>query len=124
MVNLTAETWSLALDQSLRPVWHNGKDKASYAPPDDGVSFWGQQPQPSLDTIVIVGDKVKVDKWTEYTDAEGNKYYHNPTKGPSTWDKPKDFDKMKNAGNPPPPTKPKANKGGKWKYYSARKGLL
>lgn len=104
---------------------HNGKDKATYEPPDKGARFnpWGQQPQPSLDTIVIVGDKVKVDKWTEYTDAKGNKYYHNPTKGASTWDKPKDFDKKKNAGNPPPPTKPKKKKK-KGKYHSDRKGWL
>eukprot|EP00903_Cladosiphon_okamuranus_P011907 g11183.t1 len=128
MAKHTAEIWSLALDQHGRPVWHNGKDKATYEAPGKSAMFYpgafGNQLQPSTQTIVIVGDNVKEDKWKEYTDKDGNKYYHNPTKGPSTWDKPKDFDEKQRAGNPKPPEKPKPKKKKKGKYDSDRKGLL
>lgn len=66
-------------------------------------------------TVAIVGDTVKEDKWSEYKDDHGTPFYHNPAKPEeTTWEKPKDFDKEKNAGEPPPPTKPKT-KGPKYK---------
>eukprot|EP00903_Cladosiphon_okamuranus_P016569 g15286.t1 len=61
--------------------------------------------------IAIVGDTVKEDKWTEYEDKDGNKYYHNPSKpDETTWDKPEDYDKQQNAGKPAPPKSPKKKK--------------
>ena len=65
---------------------------------------------PAATTVAIVGDTVKPDKWTEYKDDKGTPYYHNPKKKETTWEKPKDFDKQKNAGKPPPPDKPKKEK--------------
>lgn len=60
-------------------------------------------------TVAIVGDTVKEDKWSEYQDDCGTPFYHNPAKPAeeTTWEKPEDFDKQKNAGEPAPPTKPK-----------------
>ncbi len=74
-------------------------------------------PPPAV-AVAIVGEKVvkKEDKWTEYKADCGTPYYHNPAKDKTTWEKPKDFDKQKNAGNPPPPTKPKPDKKKKGKY--------
>lgn len=63
----------------------------------------------SAGTVARVGDKVKVDKWTEFGEWTefGVKYYHNPAKPNETaWEKPEDFDKQKNAGKPAAPTKP------------------
>lgn len=67
---------------------------------------------PAAHTVAIVGDTAKVDKWSEYTDDKtGHKYYHNPAKpNETTWDKPKDFDKQKMAGQPAPPDKAKLKK--------------
>lgn len=67
---------------------------------------------PAAHSVTVVGDKVKPDEWTEYTDDDsGKKYYHNPAKKETTWEKPEDFDKMKNAGKPAPPSgKPKNDK--------------
>ncbi len=76
---------------------------------------------PATGPIAIVGDKFveKEDKWTEYKVDCGTPFFHNPAKGETTWEKPKDFDKQKNAGNPPPPTEPKPDKK-KAKYSSGR----
>lgn len=66
---------------------------------------------PSAGTVAIVGDKVKVDKWSEYTNVDGNKFYHSPAKpNETTWDKPQEFVTEENASNSAAPTKPKKKK--------------
>lgn len=71
---------------------------------------------PSADTsVAIIGDPVKKDKRIEYEDENGTPFYHNPAKPEETTsEKPQDFDKQRNAGEPAPPTKPK-EKGPKYK---------
>jgi len=71
-------------------------------------------------SFAIVGDKVQPDKWTEYKADCGTPFFHNPGKNETTWEKPEDFDKQENAGNPPPPTEPKPEKTKKGKYESGR----
>ena len=83
-------------------------------------------PQSSI-PIAIVGDKVepeKPDKWTEYEAECGTKFYHNPAKNETTWEKPEDFDKQKMAGQPAPPTEPKPTTKQKCKYVTDRKGWI
>lgn len=110
---------------------HNGKDKATYEPPDKSGMFlpwgWGQQPQYASGTIVIVGDKCPVDKWSEYKDDAGDTYFHNPAKngGKSQWKKPDGYDEMKKKGQPAPPSsKPPAKKEKQCKYRTDRKGWI
>lgn len=75
---------------------------------------------PAATPIAIVGDTVKPDKWTEYEDENGNKFYHNPSKpDDTTWEKPEDFDKQQNVGKPAPPDNSKKGP----KYTTDRKGL-
>lgn len=95
-----------------------------------GTAPMGSFCPPSAGTVAIVGDPIKVDEWSEYTDdATGDMYYYNPAKpDETTWEKPKDFDKKKNAGKPAPPKKPEEKKQPqqkkKGKYESDRKGWL
>lgn len=68
-------------------------------------------------TVVIVKEKAKEDKWTEYCDDKsGNKYYHNAGQGKTQWEKPEGFDKQKNAGKPKPPDDPPKKKTLQAKY--------
>lgn len=131
MTNLVCNK-TFSFDCSLLPVClaprHNGKGKATYDPPHKSATFypwgWRHPPQPAPGgTVVIVGDECQEDKWTEYTDKDGNVYYHNPARPKeTTWDKPEDFDNQKNEGKPVPPTTKPPKK--KKKYDSDRKGLL
>lgn len=75
---------------------------------------------PSMGAVAIVRGKCKEDKWTEYTDDNGRKYYHNPAKGETTWKKPKDFDKRKKEGKPPPPATENKEKNKSRKYVVTR----
>lgn len=69
----------------------------------------------ATNSVAIVGDTVKEDKWSEYLDDDGTPFYHNPAKPEATtWEEPEAFGKQKNADEPVPPTKSK-EKGPKYR---------
>lgn len=78
----------------------------------------------SMGTVTIVGGKCKEDKWSEYTDDNGRKYYHNPAKNETTWKKPKDFDKKKKEGKPPPPPDTEKKEKKKSPKYIVKPGWI
>ncbi|CAN0225331.1 unnamed protein product [Scytosiphon promiscuus] len=126
------------IDQNGRPcgvgkesgqVTHQSQGRGGFALhyPNSGMNHgMGVAPtawsgQPSAGPIAVIGDACKVDEWSEYLDSSsGVKYYHNPAKGTTTWDKPKGYVKAENAGKPAAPTKPKEHKP---KYQTTRCGL-
>eukprot|EP00903_Cladosiphon_okamuranus_P016568 g15285.t1 len=153
MSNFTANVWERGTDQNYRPCWINrqngqvtyqlqdgngiplpqnyggGYGMGMVAPQMGGYAYpmamWGTVPAGrATRAIAVVGEPVKPDKWTEYEDKDGTKFYHNPSKpDETTWEKPEDYDKQENAGKPPPPTSPK-KKNNNAKYTTERRGWL
>ncbi|CAM9964282.1 unnamed protein product [Ectocarpus sp. 12 AP-2014] len=137
MTYFDAAVWDLARDQYGRRCWADKKNgRVTYQLEDrNGIPLWPHGgmncPVPctmgtvpvvgqSTGTVVIVGGKCKEDKWSEYTDGNGKKYYHNPFKNETTWDKPKDFDEENNEGKPAPPADPEKKEEKKPKYIVKR----